>query len=127
MTMRVMNGEFLRLGVAESVFQQAQADLESGSSVILVLIATGPLVPLTSLLLGVGFLLAGRLRPQGWLLTIAGVSFLSGQLFLIATDLTYTFALALWAAALIPMGVRMLGDERADGLTSALVAPTSGV
>lgn len=124
MTMRVMNGEFLRLGVSESVFEQAQAELEAGSSILLVLIATGPLVPLTSFLLGIGFLLTGRFRVQGWLLATAGVSFLSGQFFLVATDLTYTLALALWAAALIPMGVRMLREAPAGEPSGVPVSPT---
>lgn len=125
MTMRVMSGEFARLGVAETVFEQTQTDLEAGRSLLIVLIAMGPLVPITSILLGIGFLLAKRIQLQAWLLTFAGVSFLSGQLLLVATDVTYTLALFLWAVALVPMGYRALREDGDAGATSALTGSAS--
>jgi hypothetical protein len=117
MTLRVTGGALADVGVTGATFDALQAEFEAGTSILLPLLMTGPLAPLASLLLGIGFLLAHRLRLQAWLLILGGLLLPAGQLFLIATDATYTAALVLWAVALVPLGLRML---RANGLEPAM-------
>lgn len=118
MTLRVATGALVDVGVTPATFDALQAEFEAGTSVMMPLLLTGPLGPLAALLLGIGLLHAGRLRPQAWLLVLGGVLLPAGQLFMVATDVTYTAALVLWALALVPMGVRML---RSGDLEPAIV------
>lgn len=114
MTLRVASGALSDVGVTAATFDALQAEFEAGTSVMMPLLLTGPLGPLAAFLLGIGFLHARQLRPQAWLLLLGGVLLPAGQLFMVATDATYTAALVLWAVALVPMGVRMLRAHRVD-------------
>ncbi len=68
----------------------------------------GPLFPLTSILLGIGFLRAGTLpRPRAAALLAAGILFPLAQVFEIpiALRVGYPLAALLWLVALAPVGV----------------------
>jgi len=119
MVLRTIIAELVSVGVTAAMFEQLQANFESGQSPLILLILMGPLIPLSSLLLGIGFLLAKQLRWQAWLFVASGVLFLTGQFFVVATEITYTLAMLLWAVIFIPLGLRFLrGDvlpSRAHG------------
>jgi len=108
MTIRAVIPDLMAVGMTESMTDQLQARIESGQGTLIPLVLTGPLVPISSILLGIGLLLAGRIRARAWLLIAAGALFMMGQLLLVWTEFMYILALAMWAVALIPIGVSLL-------------------
>jgi hypothetical protein len=111
MTMRVMIDLFVDYGLDPSDLQTITDDAEAGSTATLLAVGLGPLVPLTSLLVGIGYLRTELDRRLGWLLALAGVLLFAGQALVIATEATYGTALVLWAVALVPIGLRMLTTQ----------------
>ena len=117
MTMRVMIAGFVDHGLDISVLQSITDDAEAGSTATLLAVGLGPLVPVTSVLVGIGYVRTGLDRRLGWLLVTAGALLFAGQALVIATEATYGAALVLWAVALVPLGMRMLA-EPADAMPS---------
>ncbi len=88
---------------------------------LLLVIFTGPLGPLTSILVGIGFLLGGVSKVRGSLLIAAGILFPMGELFLVGFAL-YVTATVLWVLVLVPMGLDLLRDSASAGLAERVTA-----
>lgn len=117
MVYRVMIPDLAAAGMTTEMMDRVNENMMSGamSAEFLLLIFMGPLAPLSSLMIGVGFLLAGRFRWQATLLILGGVMFPLGELFLLGM-MFYVGATILWAIVLVPMGIKMIVDERPAGL-----------
>ena len=108
MTLRVLVPDLMDAGVTLAMFDALAENAMNNNALSNILIMTGPLGPLTSLLIGIGFLISKQLRSTGWLLLVAGLLFVLGQGMQIAADINYPLALLLWAVALVPIGLRLL-------------------
>jgi hypothetical protein len=113
MTMRVMIAGFVDHGLDTSVLQSITDDAEAGSTATLLAVGFGPLVPITSVLVGIGYVRTKLDHRLGWLLAIAGTLLFAGQALVIATEVTYGTAVVLWAVALVPIGARMITAQAA--------------
>ena len=111
MALRVIIHEFVNAGATEAMFDQIVKNWEEGNSIGMILILTGPLGPLASLLLGIGFLIKKLIRITALLLLMAGILFMSGQLLQISPSITYPLATALWAIAIIPLGIKIIQGQ----------------
>ena len=108
MALRVTIYEFVNAGATEAILEQIVKNWEAGNSRGLLLIMTGPLGPISSILLGIGFLSKKIIPIPALFLLIAGLSFMAGQLLQISPSITYPFATACWAIALIPLGIKQI-------------------
>lgn len=118
MSSRVTLDLALKYGFDPDMLQRAIDDAEAGSVTTFLVIFIGPLVPISSLLVGIGYIRSRLDRRVGWLLTASGALTLTGQLLVIATEVTYTAALVLWAVALVPVGRRMWSQPETTPATS---------
>lgn len=123
MAMRVVIRIFADAGVDQSVMQTIADDAEAGTTTTLLAAGLGPLIPLTSIAIGVGYVRGRSDVRLGWMLTVAGILFLAGQALVVATEVTYTAALVLWSLALVPIGL----DLRSGPTTVDIGARTSVV
>ena len=108
MSSRVVIHDFVQVGVTEPMLAQMVNNWEEGNSLGLILILTGPFGPISSIMLGIGFLVGKVSRVKGWLLILAGIIFMSGQLFQIAPEFGYPVGNVLWLIALTPMGLKII-------------------
>lgn len=118
MAMRVLIRVFVDASVDRSVLQTIVDDAEAGTTTTLLAGGLGPLIPLTSIAIGVGYVRGRSDARLGWLLTVAGVLFLAGQALVIATEVTYTAALVLWTLALVPIGLELRSDPTSADIGS---------
>lgn len=114
MALRVIVHEFVNAGATEAMFEQIVKNWEEGNSIGMILILTGPLGPLSSVLLGIGFLIKKVIRIPALLLLVAGLLFMSGQLLQLSPSITYPLATALWAIALIPLGIKLISGQHQE-------------
>ena len=107
MTARVVIASLVDVGVTVETLDAWMEQFSSGEAVMLVLVLmSGTCGPLTSILVGVGMLRSVD-RNAGILLIAAGPVFLVGQALSIGAQVFYPLAIAIWCAALVPLGLQM--------------------
>jgi hypothetical protein len=106
---RVLVPDLISAGVSVSALDQLMANMEQAqaSMALLVITLVGVFTWMSSVVLGVGLLSSGHMHREAVLLLVAGLLFPLGQLFQLGS-LFYFAAIALWAVALVPVGVRRL-------------------
>lgn len=114
MVFRVIIHDFVNVGVTENMLAQMVKNWEEGNALALILILTGPFGPISSIMLGIGFLINKLSRTQGWLFILAGLVFMSGQLFQILPEVGYPVGNFLWTIVLIPMGIKLISGQNLD-------------
>ena len=123
MAMRVIFWVFIDAGAQQAV-EKLTEDLEAGTATTLLAFGLGPLIPISSVAIGIGYVRSRLDLRLGWMLTAAGTLLFVGQALTFGTEFTYTGALVLWAIALVPLGVSLRRPEAdaTDGASLPFVA-----